>query len=112
MWHARVRPLHVHVKNTEWTRTQPGWQGQFVGLDRGLVNWSEVIAALRSVGYRGWLSLEDFSSRPLEQKLREGKLILSRLFGQRARCTDFSRNLRATNRKSTKVGTPNSSSGP
>ena len=37
-----------------------------MALDRGLVRWAEVIAALRSVGYRGWLSLEDFSTRPFD----------------------------------------------
>jgi sugar phosphate isomerase/epimerase len=80
---------HVHVKNIRWSWTnldwlehptdREHWQWQMTGLSEGIVDWSEVIAAVRSVGYRGWFSLEDFSTRPLTQKLQEGKAFLGRL---------------------------------
>lgn len=84
---------HVHVKNIQWTWTNldwqehptksEHWQWQLAALDRGQVDWSKVIAVLRAAGYRGWLLLEDFSTRPLNKKLREGRTILSRLLGGR-----------------------------
>jgi len=80
---------HVHVKNIQWVWTdldskehptkQKHWQWQLASLDQGMVNWEEVISALRVVGYQGWLSLEDFSTRPLGEKLTEGVAFLSRL---------------------------------
>ncbi len=80
---------HVHAKNMQWTWTnldwqehptdREHWQWQFVPLNRGIVDWDEVIAALRAVDYRGWISLEDFSTRPLDQKLKEGRTFLTEL---------------------------------
>lgn len=78
---------HVHAKNIQWIWTnldwkehptdREHWQWQFVSLDRGMIEWDEMIAALRAVDYRGWISLEDFSTRPLQQKLVEGRAFLS-----------------------------------
>ena len=80
---------HVHVKNLQWTWTNldwkehptrhKHWQWQLAPLDKGQVNWPQVIAALRRMNYRGWLTLEDFSTRPLKQKLRDGHRFLTRL---------------------------------
>jgi sugar phosphate isomerase/epimerase len=80
---------HVHVKNISWAWTtldwlehptdRAHWQWQMVGLEEGIVDWQEVIAALKTAGYRGWYSLEDFSTRPLAQKLQEGTATLGRL---------------------------------
>ncbi len=83
---------HVHAKNLQWTWTnldwkehptdREHWQWQLAPLDRGIVEWDEVIAALRAVDYRGWISLEDFSTRPLQQKLMEGRAFLSERIGR------------------------------
>lgn len=82
---------HVHVKNTcwRWTREdwlgqptdQEHWQWQFCPLAEGLVDWAEVVEALQAVGYRGWLSMEDFSSQPLDRKLNEDRAFLARVVG-------------------------------
>jgi sugar phosphate isomerase/epimerase len=66
---------HVHIKNAVWkkhTDIPPGpavWQCEGAALREGYANWSEVMGALRAVGYRGWLSLEDFTSQPHREKL-------------------------------------------
>ncbi len=68
---------HVHVKNYAW---QPGeedargtlhWAPRPAPLSRGMVDWGQVIEDLRSVGYSGYLSLEDFdSSSSTEAKIK------------------------------------------
>ena len=69
---------HVHVKNTSWriVGARPDrsliWQPEFAGLRAGVVNWADVIAVLRSCGYNGWLSNEDFlTGISTEEKLRD-----------------------------------------
>lgn len=50
------RMFHAHVKNGYVDTQQGGWH--FQALDRGLINYSEVIGLLRGVGYEGYLSIE------------------------------------------------------
>lgn len=58
---------HVHVKNAAWLASEPeqdgttAWRVQWEGLKTGVVDWKQVIADLRSVGYDGYLGVEDFS---------------------------------------------------
>jgi sugar phosphate isomerase/epimerase len=66
----------VHVKNSMWVPAAPGALGQktyqrsWAELKEGQVNWVELIATLKAVGYTGWLSLEDFTfARPTEERL-------------------------------------------
>jgi sugar phosphate isomerase/epimerase len=66
---------HVHVKNISLYvesgdpdgNLRWGWRNDT--LPRGAVNWPETLKALKALGYRGWLSLEDFSEGPAEQRL-------------------------------------------
>jgi len=52
---------HVHVKDGLWVRTKDGkWSIESAPLPEGLVDWKEVIAGLKSVGYQGFLDIEDF----------------------------------------------------
>lgn len=55
---------HVHLKNTRYDRPQGGgvWQAGWAPLEDGVVNFPQLFAALRRVGYDGWLSVEDFSA--------------------------------------------------
>jgi sugar phosphate isomerase/epimerase len=76
----------VHVKNAKWlpgplgAHGQQTWQRAWAELRQGLVNWPDVIGALKSVGYAGWLSLEDFSTdRPTEAKLTDALKYLKEL---------------------------------
>ena len=76
---------HVHVKNGSWSirRGDPDgnlqWEYESDTLRRGAVNWNEVIAALRSVKYNGWLSLEDFAPGNTETKIKEDIAYLRQL---------------------------------
>ncbi len=100
---------HVHVKNIQWTWTKldwmehptrrAHWQWQFAALERGLVDWSRVIRVLLAAGYDGWLLLEDFSTRPLQEKLRQGRRTLSRLLGVGAAGTEPGKKSPASPRK-------------
>ena len=66
----------VHVKNAAMLKGARGPEGQqlyqraWAELKEGQVNWAELIATLKVLGFSGWLSLEDFSTvRPTEEKL-------------------------------------------
>jgi sugar phosphate isomerase/epimerase len=64
---------HVHIKNGAFTRPAGGgvWTATWAPLEDGVVNFPQLFAALRAVGYDGWLSVEDFSSaRPGRDALR------------------------------------------
>ncbi|WP_199620085.1 sugar phosphate isomerase/epimerase family protein [Paenibacillus alkalitolerans] len=53
---------HVHVKNAGWFRSENGeWQCRWMPFTEGAVNWKQVLADLKSVGYAGWYGVEDFS---------------------------------------------------
>jgi sugar phosphate isomerase/epimerase len=60
---------HVHVKNTIWTSSgtqEDGsavWSGAWSPMKQGIVPWKQVIEDLKSVGYSGYLGLEDFSNQ-------------------------------------------------
>jgi sugar phosphate isomerase/epimerase len=79
---------HVHVKNCGWFRDEQGvWNTQPTALEAGIIQYPQVLAALRSAGYDGYLSLEDFRGgygrAPVgitsEQKLREDYRVMARL---------------------------------
>ena len=61
---------HVHIKNAIWTPKKgdtpilPGeanWEGVWSQIDKGIVPWLEVMRDLHSVGYEGYVGIEDFS---------------------------------------------------
>jgi sugar phosphate isomerase/epimerase len=79
---------HVHTKNDRWLQREDGsWVCEHCGIDEGIVDWKEVIAALKSVGYDGWLNLEDLQGgwgcKPVgittREKLERGYRFLSAL---------------------------------
>ena len=61
---------HVHVKNYDWSKEEPG-KVVPSPLNRGIVDWEKVINELRKIGYKGYLSLEDFRPIPPEDRARE-----------------------------------------
>jgi sugar phosphate isomerase/epimerase len=64
---------HVHIKNAAFARPAEGgvWTTTWAPLEDGVVNFPQLFAALRAVGYDGWLSMEDFSAaRPSREALR------------------------------------------
>ena len=80
---------HVHVKNAAWVAngvTEEGetrWKHTMVGTKEGFVDWAEVLVALDKVGYRGWLSFEDFAVGDTKAKLADNisylKALVNRL---------------------------------
>jgi sugar phosphate isomerase/epimerase len=58
---------HVHVKNAGWERTGrivdgiEEWTCRWMPLHQGSANWKLILSDLKSVGYEGYLGLEDFS---------------------------------------------------
>ena len=64
----------VHVKNCAWFLVeqdgQRQWQVQSLPLDQGIADWQEIIGFLKQLGYTGYLSLEDFTARPTEERCR------------------------------------------
>jgi len=59
----------VHVKNVAWTRRGRDphglrlWKMAWTEIPDGQVNWARVMKALHAVKFKGWLSLEDFTTR-------------------------------------------------
>jgi len=76
----------VHVKNTAWAKGKTGphglrlWQMAWTELKDGQVNWAEVMKALKAVGYKGWMSLEDFNTRrPTAKRVPDALRLLRKL---------------------------------
>jgi len=54
---------HVHLKNGGVTRDASGrWRPTWTPLDDGVVRVDEFLALLRTMGYTGWISIEDLST--------------------------------------------------
>ncbi|NQT19364.1 MAG: sugar phosphate isomerase/epimerase [Planctomycetes bacterium] len=77
---------HVHVKNAQWriVEGRPNgnlvWKPTWATMRGGMVDWSDVINALKKVGYKGYLSNEDFSlDAPTEEKLKDDLAFLKSL---------------------------------
>jgi sugar phosphate isomerase/epimerase len=62
---------HVHVKNSAWLRDREGrWRAEAAQLEDGIVDWRKLLGDLRSAGYDGYLSLEDFTEQETISKLK------------------------------------------
>jgi sugar phosphate isomerase/epimerase len=75
---------HVHAKNAAWVQTgEVGgvarWESRMVATKKGQTDWGKVVAALKKVGYDGWLSFEDFSEGDTRAKLSDALSYLKSL---------------------------------
>lgn len=58
---------HVHVKNAQWGIKQEhddgtvDWGVDWATIEKGIVDWNQVILDLKAVGYDGTIGMEDFS---------------------------------------------------
>ncbi len=66
---------HVHVKNGSMEKgamrpdgTQE-WRLRWVPMKEGVADWRQILTDLVAVGYEGYLSSENFSEEPTEEKL-------------------------------------------
>jgi sugar phosphate isomerase/epimerase len=69
---------HVHIKNAAWSQKENlltgklEWHGEWSPLSKGQVAFETLLSSLRSVGYEGYLSFEDFTNeRTTDEKLKE-----------------------------------------
>lgn len=73
---------HVHVKNAAYDCPAAGgvWAPRWSPLEDGVVDFAALFAALRGVGYDGWVAVEDFSrARPSRAALRHNLEFLTAL---------------------------------
>ena len=75
---------HVHAKNCLWEKVgeEDGvakWQWKMAAVKQGQADWTAIVAALKKVGYDGWLSFEDFSEGETGTKLSEALAYLKAL---------------------------------
>lgn len=77
---------HVHIKNARWFPVKylqdksVAWKCDWTAVHKGIADLRALVAALREIGYDGWLSFEDFSTeRPLEDRLRDNLAFLKRI---------------------------------
>ena len=61
---------HVHVKNYDHDPNNPR---KYIPapLDKGIVDWREVVLLLKNIGFKGYLSLEDFRGIPPKRRAEE-----------------------------------------
>lgn len=74
---------HVHVKNARWVESgqrddgTTRWRAEWAPMRAGIVDFRAHFAALRAIGYDGWVSVEDFSTEtPLRQRIRDNLALL------------------------------------
>ena len=63
---------HVHIKDAAWRQDPSGaWKTGWVPIGEGIVDFTTLFRALATVGYDGWVSVEDFSTAvPLDERLK------------------------------------------
>ena len=73
---------HVHLKNAAYAQPAGGgvWTPRWAPLEDGVVDFPRLLGALQTVGYDGWLVVEDFSAaRPSHEALRHNLNFVRRL---------------------------------
>ncbi len=67
---------HIHIKNGRWEMTGEengvqNWAPTWASFRKGYTDFDKMFRAIRSAGYDGWISFEDFSAEEsTEEKLR------------------------------------------
>jgi sugar phosphate isomerase/epimerase len=83
--------VHGHIGNgTPEAGARDGqgalqWSWVFSRLKEGVANIAQIIGDLKSVGYKGYISLEDFSPARDEDKLRDQGVYLQTLIRQESK---------------------------
>jgi hexulose-6-phosphate isomerase len=68
--------VKIHVKDFRLNPADADGQGQFVNIRDGSVRWPIIRAALESVGYNGWLTIEGGTDITMEEHKRRIDLII------------------------------------
>lgn len=78
---------HVHAKNSKHVIVDTDadgvvhWQTVAAPMKEGRADWAQIIADLKAFGYDGFISFEDFSELPTEDKLASNAAYLRELIG-------------------------------
>lgn len=71
---------HVHLKNARFVEGESVQRAEWSPLEQGVVDFPKLLEALHSVGYDGWLVVEDFSAaRPSREALRHNLKFIKEL---------------------------------
>ena len=62
---------YVHFKNAGWVKRDGRWTCEWMPMREGIIDWFQVMKALKEVGFDGYLSNEDFSDLPIDVKLKD-----------------------------------------
>lgn len=63
---------HVHIKNAKWVKEGGVWKAKWCPIWEGIANLKNLLIALQSIGYDGYLSFEDFSNeQSTDEKLEK-----------------------------------------
>lgn len=80
---------HVHIKNARWFPVKylqdktVVWKCDWTAVHKGIADLRVLVAALRNVGYDGWLSFEDFSTeRLLDDRLRDNLAFVKKIVAE------------------------------
>lgn len=80
---------HVHLKNARWVEKEVNEQGvskwapEWAPLTKGQVDFTKLFEGLKSVGYDGWLSFEDFSNEcSTDEKLENNLKFIKSILGE------------------------------
>jgi sugar phosphate isomerase/epimerase len=60
---------HVHVKNHVWRRRDGRWSIRYAALERGILDWREILAALDGISYAGALAIDHLPGAATARKL-------------------------------------------
>lgn len=87
---------HVHVKNARWQKEQQredgtaDWSVQWTSIEKGVVNWKQVLLDLQAVGYDGYIGMEDFSaSMPTKGSIKHNIDMVKRFLVENEAVIDF-----------------------
>jgi sugar phosphate isomerase/epimerase len=87
---------HVHVKNAHWQKEQQhtdgtaDWSVQWTSIEKGIVNWKQVLLDLKAVGYDGFIGMEDFSaSMPTKESIKYNIETVKRFLAENETPNDF-----------------------
>ncbi|SNZ17476.1 Sugar phosphate isomerase/epimerase [Terribacillus aidingensis] len=88
---------HVHVKNARWQKEQQyadgtvDWSVEWTSIEKGVVNWKQVLSDLKAVGYNGYIGMEDFSaSMPVKESVKHNIETVNQFLAENEAPRDFS----------------------
>lgn len=71
---------YIHCKNSMYRQENGKWAHAWAGLEEGVADYGEIMTALKDIGFKGYLSIEDLRSKVTpEDKVARGIAYLKQL---------------------------------